>query len=123
MFFFEKKNQKTFISALAARGRPWPDSWERRENKVFLLLFFQKKKVLLPSSVHGRDLSAYVQKSPDGFSINYQRGLPVKAGFPVDGGKMAAHGGAAQSAQGGDVGGFGALEKGREHLGFLRRQA
>jgi hypothetical protein len=34
MFFFEKKNQKTFISS----GGPAP------EIKVFLLLFLQKKK-------------------------------------------------------------------------------
>jgi hypothetical protein len=28
-FFFEKKKQKTFVSALAQPIRPWPGSWER----------------------------------------------------------------------------------------------
>jgi hypothetical protein len=41
MFFFEKKNQKTFMRAVA----DYPAS-TRQGPKVFLLLFFQKKKVL-----------------------------------------------------------------------------
>jgi len=44
MFFFEKKNQKTFIRSPAVLARA-------QTNKVFLLLFLQKKKSLayLPS--------------------------------------------------------------------------
>jgi hypothetical protein len=43
-FFFEKKNQKTFVN-LARAGFAHVVLW----TKVFLLLFFQKKKFLLPS--------------------------------------------------------------------------
>jgi hypothetical protein len=44
MFFFEKKNQKTFAP------KPVPVSPARTNlAKVFLLLFFQKKKFLLSS--------------------------------------------------------------------------
>jgi hypothetical protein len=39
MFFFEKKNQKTFIRLLDGQ-RPG------KRMKVFLLLFLQKKKIL-----------------------------------------------------------------------------
>jgi hypothetical protein len=38
MFFFEKKNQKTFVPAQLHVGRVAPGT------KVFLLLFLQKKK-------------------------------------------------------------------------------
>jgi hypothetical protein len=37
MFFFEKKNQKTFVPGLYVSRRPWP------ENKSLLLLFFRKE--------------------------------------------------------------------------------
>jgi hypothetical protein len=48
MFFFEKKNQKTFTSPPLPRSTPWPRSLrERPEIKVFLLLFLQKKKAFL----------------------------------------------------------------------------
>jgi len=40
MFFFEKKNQKTFMSSLYTHGCTAPGT------KVFLLLFLQKKKTL-----------------------------------------------------------------------------
>jgi hypothetical protein len=43
MFFFEKKNQKTFNSALAARWRAWHADGELRGNKSLLLLFFRKE--------------------------------------------------------------------------------
>jgi hypothetical protein len=43
MFFFEKKNQKTFVPALAARSRPWPPKVKLRRNKSLLLLFFRKE--------------------------------------------------------------------------------
>jgi len=39
MFFFEKKNQKTFVTAAA-------DYPATAAQKVFLLLFLQKKKTL-----------------------------------------------------------------------------
>jgi hypothetical protein len=39
LFFFEKKNQKTFITLQLALARA-------RVIKVFLLLFLQKKKIL-----------------------------------------------------------------------------
>jgi hypothetical protein len=46
MFFFEKKNQKTF-GFLRARY-----VWRAPQgSKVFLLLFFQKKKCFLPYAV------------------------------------------------------------------------
>jgi len=41
MFFFEKKNQKTFIRS------PVGEAGHKR-TKVFLLLFLQKKKAFLP---------------------------------------------------------------------------
>jgi len=41
MFFFEKKNQKTFI-----RLAPGSLGGTERRMKVFLLLFLQKKKIL-----------------------------------------------------------------------------
>jgi hypothetical protein len=44
MFFFEKKNQKTFIRCRSACGAATP----RKRGKVFLLLFLQKKKNSLP---------------------------------------------------------------------------
>jgi hypothetical protein len=37
MFFFEKKNQKTFASGGHPTFRPWPES------KSLLLLFFRKE--------------------------------------------------------------------------------
>jgi len=43
MFFFEKKNQKTFIPGLFQLGRPWPSMREQRRNKSLLLLFFRKE--------------------------------------------------------------------------------
>jgi hypothetical protein len=63
MFFFEKKNQKTFIRWLRAE---WPERRGEADDlllrashcasaprpqgiKVFLLLFLQKKKSLLPT--------------------------------------------------------------------------
>jgi hypothetical protein len=46
MFFFEKKNQKTFISCAAACSRPGSQLAAAQEIKVFLLLFLQKKKTL-----------------------------------------------------------------------------
>jgi len=42
MFFFEKKNQKTFVPLDHAGG-----TTRRPGAKVFLLLFFQKKQFLL----------------------------------------------------------------------------
>jgi hypothetical protein len=45
MFFFEKKNQKTFAPLRAALKRPGA-----KINKVFLLLFVHKKKGLLALS-------------------------------------------------------------------------
>jgi len=38
MFFFEKKNQKTFMA------------WFEPSHEVFLLLFFLKKKTLIPTA-------------------------------------------------------------------------
>jgi hypothetical protein len=35
MFFSEEKNQKTFISALAAKYGTWPDSDAAQDIKVF----------------------------------------------------------------------------------------
>jgi len=43
VFFFEKKNQKTFD-----RCDPRQPQRARKVTKVFLLLFFQKKKAFLP---------------------------------------------------------------------------
>jgi hypothetical protein len=44
MFFFEKKNQKTFVPCFPmAAMAPGPD---QQGIKVFLLLFLQKKKIL-----------------------------------------------------------------------------
>jgi hypothetical protein len=43
-FLFEKKNQKTFVSLAVRVKQP-----RGAVAKVFLLLFFQKKKSLLPS--------------------------------------------------------------------------
>jgi len=43
-FFFEKKNQKTFLLRFA---RCWKRP-RRKINKVFLLLFVHKKKFFLP---------------------------------------------------------------------------
>jgi hypothetical protein len=43
MFFFEKKNQKTFIPLGPSRGA----SERPARIKVFLLLFLQKKKTFL----------------------------------------------------------------------------
>jgi hypothetical protein len=46
-FFSEEKNQKTFIPPPRPRSKPWPRCLDRRrKNKVFLLLFLQKKKIL-----------------------------------------------------------------------------
>jgi len=45
-FFFEKKNQKTFESLLSLSGKA-----EAKFAKVFLLLFFQKKKAFFYSTV------------------------------------------------------------------------
>jgi hypothetical protein len=42
-FFFEKKKQKTLVSAPADESRPWPGSWERLKNKSLLVLFFRKE--------------------------------------------------------------------------------
>jgi hypothetical protein len=47
-FFSEEKNQKTFMSALAAISGPWPPTVKLRRNKSLLLLFFRKED--LPSS-------------------------------------------------------------------------
>jgi hypothetical protein len=47
MFFSEEKNQKTFVSPLAARSRPWPPDVKLRENKSLLLLFFRKEGLAL----------------------------------------------------------------------------
>jgi hypothetical protein len=44
MFFFEKKNQKTFANVVRAAA---PDA--RQRQKVFLLLFFQKSSACLAS--------------------------------------------------------------------------
>jgi hypothetical protein len=52
MFFSEEKNQKTFESALAQPGRPWPATWKRRRHKSLLLLFFRKED--LPSGLAAR---------------------------------------------------------------------
>jgi len=38
MFFFEKKNQKTFMA------------WRAPSHEVFLLLFVHKKKTLIPTA-------------------------------------------------------------------------
>jgi len=47
-FFFEKKNQKTFLLRFAwCWNRQWP-----KTNKVFLLLFVHKKKCFLPLLGH-----------------------------------------------------------------------
>jgi hypothetical protein len=54
-FFFEKKNQKTFVYWGHERWkfqRPWP-----RVKKIFLLLFLQKKKFLLITSWNCRPLA------------------------------------------------------------------
>jgi hypothetical protein len=42
MFFFEKKNQKTFAIGQPCCGR-FVGSWGRRKSKSFLLLFFKKE--------------------------------------------------------------------------------
>jgi hypothetical protein len=44
VFFSEEKKQKTFISAPAARSRPWPRTWEWRKNESLLVLFFRKEQ-------------------------------------------------------------------------------
>jgi hypothetical protein len=49
MFFFEKKNQKTFASKLLPRSRPSCIFPQAPGIKVFLLLFLQKKKILFYS--------------------------------------------------------------------------
>jgi hypothetical protein len=46
-FFFEKKNQKTFIFPPAATSGSWPDSWYITRNKSLLLLFFRKEDLTL----------------------------------------------------------------------------
>jgi len=48
MFFFEKKNQKTFVRLrFAAPGSPGEErAVATAKEKVFLLLFLQKKKAL-----------------------------------------------------------------------------
>jgi hypothetical protein len=48
-FFFEKKKQKTFAPLRVVLKPP-----VAKINKVFLLLFFQKKKSFLPSSPGAR---------------------------------------------------------------------
>jgi len=47
MFFFEKKNQKTFLRWAVPTALPAPRkiATPRDRGKVFLLLFLQKKKV------------------------------------------------------------------------------
>jgi len=51
-FFFEKKNQKTF-----AHGGHWPGRRQiPQQIKVFLLLFFQKKKFFLSSTMDSKTL-------------------------------------------------------------------
>jgi hypothetical protein len=45
-FFFEKKNQKTFVASLAARSGLSTKRAAAQKIKVFLLLFLQKKKNL-----------------------------------------------------------------------------
>jgi hypothetical protein len=46
MFFSEEKNQKTFISTLAARSGTWPESDAAQDAKVFW--FFSSEKNMLP---------------------------------------------------------------------------
>ncbi len=48
MFFFEKKNQKNFYPLGSATGTARAEALAtpRNQEKVFLLLFLQKKKVL-----------------------------------------------------------------------------
>jgi hypothetical protein len=43
MFFSEEKNQKTFVSARAARSRPWPERGKSAGDKSLLVLFFRKE--------------------------------------------------------------------------------
>jgi hypothetical protein len=53
MFFFEKKNQKTFITLPTATTKPSdqdPGGAIGKVTKVFLLLFLQKKKSLSSTS-------------------------------------------------------------------------
>jgi len=47
VFFFEKKNQKTF-ARLVPRKRPQAHvRWQQRESKSFLVLFFKKEHFLM----------------------------------------------------------------------------
>jgi hypothetical protein len=47
-FFFEKKNQKTFVPWCGLTGRG-TNSKPRSANKSFLVLFFKKELLRLPS--------------------------------------------------------------------------
>jgi hypothetical protein len=44
LFFSEEKNQKTFISARAARVRSWPGSCRVRQNKSLFASFSSEKE-------------------------------------------------------------------------------
>jgi hypothetical protein len=43
-FFSEEKNQKTFISPLFPRSRPWPETFRRRRNKSLFASFSSEKE-------------------------------------------------------------------------------
>jgi hypothetical protein len=60
MFFFEKKNQKTF----ATPGRVYPERPKPKYSKVFCF-FFSKKKALLQRRAHGKyNLSGVIEARP-----------------------------------------------------------
>jgi hypothetical protein len=46
VFFFEKKNQKTFVSPLAERSGSWREGWEL-PRKVKVFCFFSSEKKIL----------------------------------------------------------------------------
>jgi len=66
MFFFEKKNQKTFIRLLGAVGK----APQKNRVKVFLLLFLQKKKMLPSPTLDRSPAQITIQRTPNTFGAD-----------------------------------------------------
>jgi Skp family chaperone for outer membrane proteins len=96
MFFFEKKNQKTFLLRFArCLNDPWP-----KTNKVFLLLFVHKKKFFLSLAFSLAAPAALAQSSPGYFMppTQQQSTPPAPAPSPPEPAPQAAAAPAPQAA-------------------------
>jgi flagellar P-ring protein precursor FlgI len=86
MFFFEKKNQKTFANDPQAFSQP-----RSNRAKVFLLLFFQKKKfltlltLLIPALAHADSTTIGTLVTIGGAPTNQLYGYGLVVGLPGTG--------------------------------------